>query len=390
MDVIANGMRVPERGADTAWLSPVVAERVMAFHRQVPGYGQTELIRLQELAAECGVAELLMKDESSRFGLNAFKGLGGIYAVAQAAGERLGLHPEQTTLPELQKPEYRERLQQLTFATATDGNHGKGVAWAAGLLGCPAKVFMPKGSSPRRAQAIRDAGQAEVTITPWNYDDTVNYVNECAEKEGWVLVQDTSWSGYEQVPKWIMQGYTTMVQEAAEQLGGAVPTHIFLQAGVGAMAGAVAGYFRARYGAACPTIVLVEPYGAACIYESMEAGDGQPHTARGNGETIMAGLNCGSPCTVAWDILRDYGSFALRCGDEAAKRGMRALKQYGVVSGESGASGIGAFLELARTPEQKARLGIGTDSRILFFSTEGNTDPESYEAITAGIADARA
>lgn len=385
MDVIENGMRMSEQGADIAWLSPAVAERVMAFHRQVPGYGQTELIHLPELAAECGVAELLVKDESSRFGLNAFKGLGGIYAVAHAAGGRLRLRPEQITVPELQKPEYRDRLRQLTFATATDGNHGKGVAWAAGLLGCPAKVFMPKGSSPRRAQAIRDAGQAEVTITQWNYDDTVNYVNKCAEKEGWVLVQDTSWPGYEQVPKWIMQGYTTMAQEAAEQLGGAAPTHILLQTGVGAMAGAVAGYFRARYGADCPTIILVEPYGAACIYESMEAGDGQPHTARGNGETIMAGLNCGSPCTVAWDILRDYGSFALRCGDDAAKCGMRALKKYGVVSGESGASAIGAFLELARMPEQKAQLGIGSDSRILFFSTEGNTDPVSYAEITADV-----
>ena len=385
MNIIQNTWKTAGQGVNVDWLSSKVAQRVMAFHRQVPGYGQTELVHLPELAAECGVAELLVKDESSRFGLNAFKGLGGIYAVAQAAGERLGLRSEQITVPELTKPEYRDRLCQMTFATATDGNHGKGVAWAAGLLGCPAKVFMPKGSSPRRAQAIRDAGQAEVTITQWNYDDTVNYVNQCAEKNGWVLVQDTSWPGYEQVPKWIMQGYTTMAQEAAEQLGGAAPTHILLQAGVGAMAGAVAGYFRARYGDACPTIILVEPYGAACIYESMEAGDGQPHTAKGNGETIMAGLNCGSPCTVAWDILRDYGSYALECGDDAAKLGMRTLRRFGIVSGESGASAIGAFLELARMPEQKAQLGIGSDSRILFFSTEGNTDPVSYAEITADV-----
>ena len=377
------------KGADVDWLSPDVAQKVMAFHRQVPGYGPTPLVSLPKLAEQCGVGALLVKDESPRFGLNAFKGLGGIYAVAQAAGKLLGLAPEQITFPELQKPENREALRHLTFATATDGNHGKGVAWAAGLLGWPAKVFMPKGSSPRRAQAIRDAGQAEVTITPWNYDDTVNYVNRYTKENGWVLVQDTSWDGYEQVPKWIMQGYTTMAQEAAKQLT-ELPTHIFLQAGVGAMAGAVTGYFRARYGENCPKIVLVEPYGAACIYESMEAGDGQPHTAKGNGETIMAGLNCGSPCTVAWDILRDYGSYALECGDDAAKLGMRTLRRYGIVSGESGASGIGAFLELTKSPEGKAQLGIGQDARILFFSTEGNTDPESYEAITAGIATAEA
>ena len=389
MNIIQNTWKTAGQGVNVDWLSPKVAQRVMAFHCQVPGYAPTPLKSLPELAEKCGVKALLVKDESPRFGLNAFKGLGGIYAVAQAAGKLLGLEPEQITFPELKKPEYQVALHQMIFATATDGNHGKGVAWAAGLLGCPAKVFMPKGSSPRRAQAIRDAGQAEVTITQWNYDDTVNYVNQCAEKNGWVLVQDTSWGGYEQVPKWIMQGYTTMAQEAAEQLT-EMPTHIFLQAGVGAMAGAVTGYYRARYGENCPKIVLVEPYGAACIYESMEAGDGQPHTAKGNGETIMAGLNCGSPCTVAWDILRDYGSYALECGDNAAKLGMCTLRRFGIVSGESGASGIGAFLELARSPEQKAKLGIGPDAKILFFSTEGNTDPESYEAITAGVAAARA
>lgn len=389
MNIIQNTWKTAGQGVNVDWLSPKVAQRVMAFHCQVPGYGPTPLKSLPELAEKCGVKALLVKDESPRFELNAFKGLGGIYAVAQAAGKLLGLEPEQITFPELKKPEYQVALHQLIFATATDGNHGKGVAWAAGLLGCPAKVFMPKGSSPRRAQAIRDAGQAEVTITQWNYDDTVNYVNQCAEKNGWVLVQDTSWGGYEQVPKWIMQGYTTMAQEAAEQLT-EMPTHIFLQAGVGAMAGAVTGYYRARYGENCPKIVLVEPYGAACIYESMEADDGQPHTAKGNGETIMAGLNCGSPCTVAWDILRDYGSYALECGDDAAKLGMRTLRRFGIVSGESGASGIGAFLELAQSPEQKAKLGIGPDAKILFFSTEGNTDPESYEAITAGVAAARA
>ena len=389
MNIIQNTWKTAGQGVNVDWLSPKVAQRVMAFHCQVPGYGPTPLKSLPELAEKCGVKTLLVKDESPRFGLNAFKGLGGIYVVAQAAGKLLGLEPEQITFPELKKPEYQVALHQMIFATATDGNHGKGVAWAAGLLGCPAKVFMPKGSSPRRAQAIRDAGQAEVTITQWNYDDTVNYVNQCAEKNGWVLVQDTSWGGYEQVPKWIMQGYTTMAQEAAEQLT-EMPTHIFLQAGVGAMAGAVTGYYRARYGENCPKIVLVEPYGAACIYESMEAGDGQPHTAKGNGETIMAGLNCGSPCTVAWDILRDYGSYALECGDDAAKLGMRTLRRFGIVSGESGASGIGAFLELAKSPEQKAKLGISPDAKILFFSTGGNTDPESYEAITAGVAAARA
>lgn len=384
MEICRNTYEPGKERADVSWLAPDIAGQVRKFHQAVPGYAPTPMREMTELAKTMHVGQLLVKDESGRFGLNAFKGLGGVYALSLALGKLLDLSQEEITFPLLCTPENRQRLKGITFATATDGNHGKGVAWAAGLLGCPSFVYMPKGSSPRRAQAIREAGRAQVTITEWGYDETVAYVSALARKRGWVLVQDTSWPGYEEVPRHIMQGYTTMVDEALAQMDGEAPTHVFLQAGVGAMAGAVTGYLAARYGEKLPKIILVEPYEAACIFASVKAGDGIPHGAEGNGETIMAGLNCGQPCTVAWPILRDYSAYALACGDDAARRGMRVLKEYGIVSGESGASAFGTFLELMEVPQYRAQLGIQGDSRILFFSTEGNTDPESYREIVYG------
>ena len=380
--------RCDRSACDIRFLNQQVADKATAFHSSFPQYRPTPLRRLQALAGQMGVGEIFVKDESYRFGLNAFKVLGGSFAIGQYIAQRLSRDLSELPYSVMTSPEVKGELGELTFVTATDGNHGRGVAWTANQLGQKSVVYMPKGSAPERLENIRKEN-SDASITDLRYDDTVRLAKQRAEQPNCVLVQDTSWDGYTEVPSWILQGYTTMAQEAAEQLT-EMPTHIFLQAGVGAMAGAVTGYYRARYGENCPKIVLVEPYGAACIYESMEADDGQPHTAKGNGETIMAGLNCGSPCTVAWDILRDYGSYALECGDDAAKLGMRTLRRFGIVSGESGASGIGAFLELAQSPEQKAKLGIGPDAKILFFSTEGNTDPESYEAITAGVAAARA
>lgn len=390
MEICRNTYEPGEEKADVSWLSPDIAGKVRKFHQEVPGYAPTPLRELPELAKTMHVGQLLVKDESGRFGLNAFKGLGGVYALSLAAGKLLGLSREEITFPLLCTPENRQRLKGIAFATATDGNHGKGVAWAAGLLGCPSYVYMPKGSSPRRAQAIREAGKAQVTITEWGYDETVAYVSGLARERGWVLVQDTSWSGYEEVPRHIMQGYTTMAEEAAEQMGENIPTHVFLQAGVGAMAGAVTGYLVARYGDKLPKVIFVEPYEAACVYASVAAGDGSPHSAEGTGETIMAGLNCGQPCTVAWPILRDYGAYALVCGDEDARRGMRMLAKQGIVSGESGASAFGAFLTLMEQMQYREQLGIREDSRILFFSTEGNTDTESYQEIVYGKSGRRA
>ena len=265
-----------------AFLSPAATETAWAFHHTLPDYAPTPLVPLRGWAQAMGVKAVFVKDESPRFGLNAFKGLGGIYALARAAGQVLGL-PEDLTWAALQTEAARSALAQVEFVTATDGNHGRGVAWAARRLGCRAHVYLPAGSVPARAQAILKAGAAQAEILPLSYDETVQYAARMAEAHGWQLIQDTSWPGYEAVPTWIIQGYTTMAREAADQLaqaGHPRPTHVFLQAGVGAMAGGVLGCLAARYGDQAPVFVSVEPEDIPCIYRSALAASPTPWRAR--------------------------------------------------------------------------------------------------------------
>ena len=375
----------PDHGRGPAFLNPENTAAVRAVHTALPEYRETALVRLDALAEALGVRAVYVKDESTRFGLKAFKGLGGIYALFCVVCDKLGLDRGTTTYAMLQASPLREKVEKLVFVTATDGNHGKGVAWSAAKLGCKAHVYMPKGSSELRAQAIRDAGAAEVLITGWGYDDTVRYAAKMAKEQGWILVQDTSWPGYEEIPKTIIQGYTTMADEAAAQLAaaGERPTHVFLQAGVGAMAGGILGYLRSRYADAPLTASVVEPAEVACVFRSAEVGDGEPHVATGSGETIMAGLNCGEPCTVTWPILRDQADFYFSCPDWVSAHGMRLLHEAGVTSGESGAvtSGLVSMLAKPQLAEMKAALGLKADSVVLLFSTEGDTDPVAYQKI---------
>lgn len=373
------------RGEVPPFLRPVATEAPWAFHHTLPDYAPTPLVRLPGLARALGVGEVLVKDESHRFGLNAFKGLGGIYALARAAGEVLGLAGP-LTWERLQTPAARQALAGVEFVTATDGNHGRGVAWAARRLGCRAHVYLPAGSVPARAQAILDAGAVEAEILPLSYDDTVAHAARLAREKGWRLIQDTSWPGYEDVPAWIVQGYTTMAREAAEQLeelGLARPTHVFLQAGVGAMAGGVLGYLAARYGEAAPDFLIAEPEDIPCIYASAQAG--QPRRVEGQAGTIMAGLNCGTPCSLTWPVLRDLARWYAACPDAVAEEGMRLLGRPhpgdpAVVSGESGAVTAGLLARLAQSPLRQD-LGLGEDSVVLLFSTEGDTDPEHYRQV---------
>ncbi|MDO4865213.1 MAG: diaminopropionate ammonia-lyase [Clostridia bacterium] len=365
---------------------------VRRVHAMALGCGPTALRELPGLARRLGVRAVLVKDESTRFGLKAFKGLGGFYAMFRMICEALGLNPEETTPETLRMPAYRDRIRGMRFATTTDGNHGKGVSWAAGVFGCQARVFMPKGTVEVRAQAIRDAGNAEVTITDMAYDDCVAWTCAMAKREGWQLIQDTSWPDYERVPLWIMQGYTTLFFEAMAQmraLGHTEPTHLLLQAGVGAMAGAVAGAALETCEAA-PFIVTVEADEVACFYESFAANDGRPHRATGSGETIMAGLNCAVPCTLAWDILSGCAAGAFACGDEVSRRGMRLLSHENppIVSGESGAVTAGLLDALAEPENRGLRDALGLDegSVVLLISTEGDTDPENYRRIV-GMGD---
>lgn len=373
------------------YLNFEAAAPVRQIHGTWKDYQPTPLIRLDALAQRLGVKAIFVKDESKRFGLNAFKGLGGLYALARVVCRELNLDVSTITFEQLKAPELQKKIQDMVFITATDGNHGKGVAWAAGLLGCQSYIYMPAGSSPYRAEAIRKAGKAVVEIMDVGYDDAVRHAAYMAKTHGWFLVQDTNFPGYEEVPTWIMQGYTTMAEEALRQMkdaGLADPTHVFLQAGVGSMAGTVAGYLANR----CenlPTIGVVEPDTMACFYYSALDNDGHPHPARNTGDTIMAGLNCGEPCSLAWDILKNLAEWYITCPDAVTKQGMRLLANPlpgdpAVISGESGAVTTGLLhLLLTDTSCQDLRekIGLNKESVVLLFSTEGDTDPVSYQQI---------
>ena len=376
-----------------SWLSKEESSIVRKFHESMECYATTPLVELKSLAKKLGVKSICIKDESKRFGLNAFKGLGGSYVVFRVVCEKLGLSPENTTLEDLKSEKYKDEVSKMVFITTTDGNHGKGVSWASGLLGCKSYVYMPKGSVEARAQAIRDVGLCQVTITDMGYDDTVRYTKAIAEEKGWYLVQDTSWAGYETVPKWIVQAYTTMTYEALDQLadlGYDAPSHVFLQAGVGSMAGSVLGSLRCCFGREKPVVSIVEPDECACIFESVRINDSLPHAATGSEQTIMAGLNCAEPCELVWPVLRDQADFCFACPDCVTTHGMRTLAKplgddIAVVSGESGAVTLGLVSLILENPEfeeYKQMLDIDENSVILLFSTEGNTDPEGYAKAT--------
>ena len=363
------------------------AKAVREFHKSFPMYAPTPLAKLPETAKLLGIGEIYVKDESHRFGLNAFKVLGGSYAMGNYLAKRLGRPLSETGYHVLTAPETRAALGDITFITATDGNHGRGVAWTAATLGQKSVVHMPKGSAAERLQNIRAAG-AEADIIDGNYDDAVRLSRKEAEENGWVIVQDTSWEGYEEIPAWIMQGYCTMGLEAYQQLP-QKPTHIFLQAGVGSMAGTIAALFASIYQEDRPKVIIVEPNNADCFYRTAKADDGNLHAVTGEMKTIMAGLACGEPCSLAWDILKDCADHFIAFPDWAAAKGMRILgnpwgRDDRVISGESGASGFGCMAAILTEPELaeiKQELGLDEHSRALFFSTEGATDRENYRKI---------
>ena len=363
------------------------AKKVQSFHASFPVYKETPLVELKHTAKSMGLGNIYIKDESYRFGLNAFKVLGGSYAIGNYLAKRLGKSITEMPYEKLVSGEIKRELGDITFVTATDGNHGRGVAWTAKQLRQKSVVYMPKGSAEERLMNIRAEG-ADASITDLNYDEAVRLANSQAEQKGWVMVQDTAWEGYEDIPGWIMQGYGTMGYEAYMQLP-EKPTHIFLQAGVGSMAGAVAGFFASVYGGERPIITLVEPNKADCIYKPAEAADGKLHFVTGDMDTIMAGLACGEPCSIGWNVLRDYADNFISCPDYAAAQGMRVLgnPEAGdtkVVSGESGASAFGCIAEIMRDKtlvELKNKLKLDENSKVLFFSTEGDTDKENYKSI---------
>ena len=377
--------------ADISAFKSEKMDAVRKFHSTIPNYEPTPLRSLPHLASLLGVGGIYVKDESYRFGLNAFKVLGASYAIAGYLAERLGRDLADLPYDILTSSETKERLGDITFATTTDGNHGRAVAWTARMLGQNAVVYMPKGSSKQRYDAIAAEG-ARVTIRDVNYDESVRLTAEEAREKGWVVVQDTAWPGYEDIPLWIMQGYGTMMNEALEQMHGEgtdSPTHVFIQAGVGSLAGMAQGYMSANFKKGCPRVVVAEASKADCFYRSAFIGDGRPHFVTGDLDTLMAGLACGEPNTIAFDILRDNSSAFVSCPDYVAARGMRMLgNPVGgdpfIRSGESGAVTAGLLSFIMRSnylSDMKKSMQLGSDSVILLFSTEGDTDPARYRGI---------
>ncbi|MCX4903532.1 diaminopropionate ammonia-lyase [Streptomyces sp. NBC_00878] len=343
-----------------SWSCPPAPAEVRAFHASLPDHALTPLTELPLLAVELGVGRVFVKDESSRLGLPAFKALGASWAVHRILAERAARD---------------EGSDPVTLVTATDGNHGRAVARVARLLGQRAHVFVPQGVHPRAAAAISAEG-AEVTRVTGSYDEAVRQAAETAATPGAVLVQDTAWPGYEQVPGWIVEGYSTLCAEIDEQLaavGAGLPDLVAVPVGVGSLAQAVVTHYRSRPAGQATALVAVEPRTAACVIESLTLGEPVSVTT---GETIMAGLNCGTPSSIAWPYLRDGLDAAVAITDADSARAAGDLAVLGVSSGPCGAAplaGVRAALTGDGAAERRTALGIGPTSTVVLLSTEGST-----------------
>lgn len=362
------------------------------FHKSFPQYTVTPLQNLSSLAKYLGVRNIFCKDESYRFGLNAFKVLGGSYAMARYIAKETGRDISELPYNVLSSDKLREEFGQATFFTATDGNHGRGVAWAAKRLGQKAVVRMPKGTTRTRFDNIAKEG-ATVTIEEVNYDDCVRMAAaEAAKTEHGVIIQDTAWDGYEEIPSWIMQGYGTLVLEADAQLkelGIERPTHVFVQAGVGSLAGAVVGYFANKYKDNPPIMTVCEASAADCLYRSAVAKTGNLVNVTGDLQTIMAGLACGEGNTIGWDILKNHVNVFASCPDWMSAKATRIYANPlgddpHIVSGESGSVPLGLCYTALHDEDAidlKEALKLDENSVILVISTEGDTDPVRYREI---------
>ncbi len=373
-------------------LFPVsTAREARKFHRQIPGYKMTPLEALPNLAHMLGVGGIFIKDEAQRLELNSFKVMGGSFAIYRFVKKMLGMEDKELTFQYLTSKECHDRVGDITFCSATDGNHGRGLAWAAKMLGHKCQIYVHSETSQARIDAIKKYG-ATVTVVDGNYDDAVRRAAEDAGKNGWYVVSDTSWDGYTEIPTWIMQGYTSMLLECQEQFAGMgiqKPTHVIVQAGVGALAGAVVGFYTALFPENPPLFIIVEPDKAPCVYESIKANDGKCHSVKGALDTIMAGLACGDPSPLAFKILNGNGDIFMEVPDYVAARGMRILScplkgDPFIISGESGAVPLGALYSLLTENEDdtlKNALGLNEDSLVFMINTEGNTDPKHFRRI---------
>ncbi len=353
--------RIPE----SETVSLMATSNPLHFHQSINNYQPTPLVELTHLAKKNGLRNIYLKDESHRFGLGAFKGLGASYAIHEILKR---------------KPEVS------TFCTATDGNHGRAVAWAAAAAGKKAVVYVPQMTTTNRMEAIRKEG-ADVIQLNKNYDETCAYAEQQSVQNGWQLVQDTAWENYEEIPALIMAGYLTMYQELEKSLhvsNDPMVDIIFLQAGVGSWAASAIWYYHHRYRSSRPKLVIVEPAESDGIFASFNASKRVKPT--GTGETIMAGLNCGIPSSTAWPIIQNGCDAAMCVTDEDAREAMCQLyypMENGaqVIAGESGVGGLAGCLALLAQKEFSAlkdHLKIGNQTRVLCFNTEGATDRDSF------------
>ena len=397
-DASAVPFRLNVRGSRDAPWTPeqdaILSDRGLAAARETisgwPGYAPTPLHDLKGLAAELGVLSLRYKDESTRFGLGSFKALGGAYAVARLLQAQLGAAlGRDVAMDEVTGRAHAALVAGITVCCATDGNHGRSVAWGAQTFGCRCVIFIHEHVSEHRKAAIAAYG-AEVRRCAGNYDDSVRLAQKTAGEEGWFVVSDTSYPGYMEVPRDVMQGYEIMAEEAFSELED-LPTHVFLQTGVGGMAAAVAANAARRWGANRPVIVLCDPDRAACWYDSFDAG--HPVAVGGALDTLMAGLACGEVSALAWEILRDHADAAMAIPDEMAVAAMGRLARPvegdpAIVAGESATAGLAGLQAAITNAEARAALGLGGGSRVVVFGTEGDTDPELYrELVGRGAAE---
>lgn len=354
-----------------------------------PDYEPSPLVSLSGLAAEIGVGEIYYKDESTRFGLKSFKALGGAYAVIHLLKQHLSSKfPQETiTQEDVKAGKYADHLTNFTVVTATDGNHGRSVAWGAHECGIKCKIYMHEGVSQSRAVAIELLG-AEVHWVKGNYDDSLLQVKSDAIKNEWHIISDTSYEGYTYVPKFVMAGYTVMTEEIKSQLPTSeIPTHIIIQGGVGGLAGAICAHAAIIWGDERPRFIIVEPETADCLYQSACAGE--PKMVHIETETLMGGLSCGEVSLLGWDILKDNADDFLIISDDNVKTAMCLLAMGidddpSIEAGESAVAGVAALMEIKDDWELKAQLGLGPDSRILLFGTEGATDQQMYDEIVKG------
>jgi diaminopropionate ammonia-lyase len=375
--------RPSPRPRETDFASQKAVQTVGRFHETLPGYRPTPLVALGQMARRLGLGGIWLKDESRRFGLKAFKILGASYAVCATLAERLALPPP-LDFDAFREDRVRRRLSALPLVAASDGNHGAAVAWMAQRIGCRGRILLPRGTAASRYAAIRQLG-GEAVVVDGNYDAAVVQAAREAQEGQGLLIQDTGWEGYEDIPRRVMQGYLTLFEEAFAQMAPVMPSHVFVPCGVGALAAALQAYLVEKFGAQRPRLIVVEAAAADCYYRSMAAGGESIISVDGDLTTRMAGLACGVPSRLGWSILRRWADGFASCADEVALEAMPPLAfpdppDPPVEAGECGAVTLGCLQRLMRPRDgdEGLRLDLGPTSRILLFSTEGATDPEAF------------